>query len=106
MRGVPREARNKPKMAWRLIIDFELPSGGPARGTTIHRVRNFGETLYGEIKSSGLAEVSLKEVDKSTDQLCVHAIKTRKVKTVAAMVKSLLERHHLDDIARISQAKA
>jgi hypothetical protein len=93
-------------MAWRLIIDFELPSGGLARGTTIHRVRNFGEALFGEIKSSGLAELGIEEVDESTDRLCVHAIKSRKVRTVAAMVMSLPERQHLDDIARISQGKA
>jgi hypothetical protein len=90
-------------MAWQVVIDFELPPGGLARNTMIHRLRNFGEALWHEARTSGLAKVDLGEVDKATDQLCLREIKTRRVRTVMARVRGLLEDHHLSDVASVSQ---
>jgi hypothetical protein len=94
------------KMGFQIVIDFELPVDTLARWDIAHRIRNFGEDLYREFRGSTLAEFDLAEADKATDQLCVRTIKSRKVRTVAAIITKMLERHNLAEIALVSQRKA
>ena len=91
-------------MTWQIVIDFDLPAAHPARRDVGARILNFGEDLYRELRASGIAETEL--VDKATDRLCVRAVKTRKVRTVSAIILGMLERHNPADIAVMSPQKA
>jgi hypothetical protein len=93
-------------MAPDIVIDFEVPTESSARGDIIHRIRNFGEDLYRELKRSGLAEIDLAEVDRAIDQIRARTIKVRKVRTVSAFIARMLEQHNLAEIALLSQVKA
>jgi hypothetical protein len=93
-------------MAPDIVIDFEVPTDSSARADIVHRIRNFGEDLYRELKRSGLAEIDLDEVDRAIDQIHARAIKVRKVRTVSAFIAKMLEQHNLAEIAFVSQAKA
>jgi hypothetical protein len=92
-------------MAPDIVIDFELPTESSARGDIIHRIRNFGEDLYRELKRSGIAEIDLGEVDRATDQIRARKIRVRNVRTVSAFISGMLERHNLAGIARVSQVE-
>jgi hypothetical protein len=82
-------------MARQIIIDFDSPAD-------VHRVRNFGEDLYGACRDDGWASISLAEVDRATNQLRVTVRSARRVRRVAAMIEKLLERHHFTDTARLT----
>jgi hypothetical protein len=92
-------------MAWQIVIDFELPADTFGRSGLIHRIRNFGEDLYRAFRDSRQAHVDLEDIDRATDRICVTTIKNRQVRTVAGRIRKLLERHHLDDVARLTEVK-
>jgi len=94
------------EMAPDIVIDFELPTESSARGDIIHRIRNFGEDLYRELKRTGLAEIDLGEVDRAIDQIRARTIKARKVRTASAFIERMLVQHKLAEIALVSQVKA
>jgi hypothetical protein len=82
-------------MARHIIIDFE-----PGH---IHRMRNFGEALYHATREDGWASISLEEIDRATTQLRVTVLSRRRVRRTASAIQRLLERHHLADIARVTE---
>jgi hypothetical protein len=98
--------RPESNVTLQIVIDFRLPTESFARNQIVHRIGNFGEDLYGEFKQSDLANIDLAEVDRATDQLCVRAVKSRKVRIVTTIITKMLERHNLAEIALVSQRKA
>lgn len=83
-------------MPRQIIIDFE-----PGH---IHRMRNFGEALYRATREDGRASIGLEDVDRATTQLRVTVFPPRRLRRTLSMIEKLLERHHLADIARVSEA--
>lgn len=69
----------------------------------LHRVRNFGEDVWGELNRTSLGEASLEEIDSSIDQFKVTASK-RNVGVVTDLLKRLLKRHNLADQVKIERA--
>jgi hypothetical protein len=82
-------------MARQIIIDFE-----PGY---IHRMRNFGETLYRTLQEHGWGSISLHEIDSATTRLRVGVFPRRSVHQIAQMIQKLLVKHHLASIASISE---
>jgi hypothetical protein len=78
-----------------LLIEFEP-------GHT-HRIRNFGEALYSAFKEDDYALIALEEIDRATTQLHVRVRVNRQVRRISRLIQNLLERHHLVDIAQISE---
>jgi hypothetical protein len=90
-------------MARQLLIDFDLPALAKDRNALIHRVRNFGEELFHACKEDGWASVSLQEIDRATNQICVTVRSTRRIRRISSMIDKLLDSHGLAAIARLSQ---
>ena len=87
-------------MAREIVIDFTL---GMNRSSDLHRIRNFGEDLYRKCCDDQWASISLSEVDRATDQLRVSLCSGRRLRRIEQMIQKLLERHCLDEIARLSE---
>jgi hypothetical protein len=90
-------------MARQLLIDFDLPALIKDRNDLIHRVRNFSEELFHACKEDGWASVSLQEIDRATNQLCVTVRSARRVRRISSMIDKLLDSHGLAAIARLLQ---
>jgi hypothetical protein len=93
-------------MAWQIVIDFDLPADTFVRSSLIHRICNFGEDLNRAFRGTRLAQVDLADIDRATDRICMSAIKNRQVRTVSGRVRKILERHHLDEVARLTEVKS
>jgi hypothetical protein len=93
-------------MVWQIMIDFDVPVDTLAHNDLIHRIRNFGEDLYLAYRDSREAHVDLAEIDRAVDRICVTTIKNRRVRMVAGRIRKLLERHHLDNVARLTEVKS
>jgi hypothetical protein len=61
--------------------------------------------LYRTFRETREAHVDLAEIDGATDRMCVTTIKNRQLRTVSRVVEKLLERHHLEDVTRLSEDK-
>ena len=92
-------------MPWHIVIDFDLPAEGFARSSLISRIHDFGEDVWAAYRDSREAHVDLAEIDRATDRICVTTIKNRHVRKVAARIRTMLERHHLDEAARLTEVK-
>lgn len=69
----------------------------------LHRVRNFGEEVWGALSNAGLAEISIQEIDASRDHFVVSAEK-RNIGPVTEVLRRLLKRHNLEADVRIERA--
>ena len=87
-------------MARQIVINFIL---GPDRSSDIHRIRNFGEDLYRHCRNDGWASISIADIDRATDRVCVSVRSARRVRRTAQMIEKLLVQHCLRDIARLSE---
>jgi hypothetical protein len=92
-------------MAWQIVIDFALPADAAARSALMYRIWIFGEDLYGAFRNGRQASVDLEEIDRATDRICVRTIKNRQVRTVAGLIRKLLGRHHLEEVATLTEVK-
>jgi hypothetical protein len=88
-------------MARDIVIDFTL---GADQLSDISRIRDVGEELYRQCGDDHWASISLSEIDRATDQLRVLVRSARRLRRIEQMIKRLLERHRLDEIARLSEA--
>jgi hypothetical protein len=87
-------------MACEIAIDFDVC---PNEFSLVHRVRNFGESLYRVLLENGWASISLADIDKATNQLRVAVRSSRKVRRLSSLIEELLDRHGLVTIARLSR---
>ena len=92
-------------MAWRIVIEFELPPDASARNALMYGIWIFGEDLYGAFRNGRQARVDLADIDRATDRICVMHIKNRQVRTVASRIRKILERHHLEDVDTLTEVK-
>ncbi|MFT3987514.1 hypothetical protein [Aestuariivirga sp.] len=63
--------------------------------TLIHSVRNFGESVWRNLKTTGLGEMNLGDVDAATTQLTVYRIKARNVRRLQSWIEDEMKLHHL-----------
>jgi len=68
----------------------------------INRIRNFGEDLFRLASGLKWADVSLDEIDATTDEIRVKKIPASKARRMAQMVKPLLVHHFLIDDAEVT----
>jgi hypothetical protein len=62
-----------------------------ASSDLIHSFRNLGEDVYRALRDE--YDVSLEEIDVSVQEFCVRKISKREIRTVAARVRRIAERH-------------
>ncbi len=68
-----------------------------------HRVRNFGEDVWGELDRAGLGRASLEEIDRSIDAFNIEIAK-RNLGPATDLIHRLLKRHNLEQDVRIERA--
>jgi hypothetical protein len=79
-------------MPRQIVVEFR-PDADKASFT--HRVRNFGEDLYGVLRHDGRASVDLAEVDRATTLLRITVHSATRLGWAQDEIKKLLKRHHL-----------
>jgi len=69
----------------------------------VHKIRNFGEDLWGEFRKNGLAVMDIGAVDRAVNRICVVVNRSRYKTRALRVIKAKLVRHYLNDIAHISE---
>jgi hypothetical protein len=87
-------------MPHQIVIEF----GAPTPSLT-HRVRNFGEDLHRGFERTGAAAISLNDIDRATNHLCIVVHKIRHLGTATAFIEKTLRQHMLDDVAQVTRHK-
>ena len=68
----------------------------PPDSTLVHRFRNLGEEVFTALREE--CDVSLEEIDAATTTYHIREIHKRFVRTAAAIVRELLQKHHMSEI--------
>jgi hypothetical protein len=77
-------------MPWRIVMTF--PEKVSDRDNDLlHRVRNFGETVYRGLREEESAVISLDEVDRAIDTLVVNVKHNRDLKRITRMLEKTAE---------------
>ncbi len=92
-------------MSWRVTITFPEMVGDEG-SDLLHRVRNFGETLYGHFSASGGGSVDLKQVDTATTTLVVECVRKRDLGRTFQAVRQLAAKHFPERTPAITRDKA
>jgi hypothetical protein len=58
---------------------------------------------YSSLQEDGQAQIALEEIDRATTQLRVTVHANRQVRRISKLIDKLLERHHLAEIAHLSE---
>jgi hypothetical protein len=66
----------------------------------------FAEDLSLSLKSSGLGFLPMAEADAVKTHLHIRKIKTRELRRCIALIKQLLEKHHMTDEATVSEGSS
>jgi hypothetical protein len=75
-------------MSWRLTITF--PNMVTDKdGYLLHRVRNFGETLFRHFRDSNRGFIDLKQVDAATTRLIVTRIRSRDLRRTVKLIEQM-----------------
>jgi hypothetical protein len=80
-------------MSKSVVIHFEPDQDDEY--SLIHRLRNFGEDVFRQLRDNGWGEVSLHEVDRATEHFTVRSIKASKLRTLLRWVEQEAARQHL-----------
>lgn len=83
-------------MARTLKIQLVTPS--PDR---VFQFQNFGEDVYRALRDE--CEVSLQEIDAATSEFHLHGIHKREVRTIAAKVRKIAEKHLMSKIINVNE---
>ncbi|MEQ1950646.1 hypothetical protein [Mesorhizobium sp. CN2-181] len=67
----------------------------------IHRVQNFGEDVFRELRVTQWGEIDIHEVDTATDCLVVRRIANSKVRRLKAWIEREMARQHLKGLVEI-----
>lgn len=77
-------------MSWRVTITFPELATDEA-SDRLHRVRNFGETIFRYFRDNGRGFISLAQVDQATRILIVEGIRNRDLKRTLETLKQMAE---------------
>jgi hypothetical protein len=81
---------NPAGMSWRIVITFpEMVRDKD--NDLLHRVRNFGETLFRHFKENGRGSMSLEEIDRATDTLIVDRVRNADLKRTLRLLEQMAE---------------
>lgn len=75
-------------MAWRVTIIFPDHVGDEGIAL-LHRVRNFGETLFRHFRDTGRGLIELEQVDRATRSLVVERIRNRDLRRTVKLLEQM-----------------
>jgi hypothetical protein len=76
-------------------------STGPSGSWEHHQFRNFGEDVYRKLRDD--CEISIEEIDKSTNEFHLRKIHKRAVRTIAAQVRQISEKSKMSDVIEVEE---
>jgi len=76
------------QMSWRITIGFP-EMVGDEDSVIVHRVRNFGETLFHHFRDSNRGSIDLKQVDRATRSLVVERVRNRDLRRTVRLLEKL-----------------
>jgi len=81
------------------VLNIEISD--PPTPEVVHRFRNFGEEVWGELKET--CDVSLDEIDRATNNFKVSGVRKREVRTVTKMLQAAIKKHGFEGTATITE---
>lgn len=75
-------------MSWRITIEFPEMAGDEGNDL-LHRVRNFGETLFRHVRDSDRGAIELELVDAATRSLVIERIRNRDLRCTVQLLKRM-----------------
>ena len=92
-------------MSWRITIRFPDVVGDEDH-ELLHRVRNFGETLFRHFRDSDRGSIELEQVDVATRSLVVERIRNRDLRRTVRLIKEMAMAEFPERIPEIITDKA
>jgi len=83
-------------MAKILKVDLTAPSPD-----LVHQWRNFGEDVYRALREE--CEVSIDEIDASTNEFFLRGIHTQELRTITARVRKIAEKNLMSQIISVRE---
>jgi hypothetical protein len=77
-------------MSRTLKVELAVPNALSVQGM-VHNFHNFGEDVYRALQNE--CEVSIEEIDHSVSAFHLRGLKKRDVRSIAARVRKILEKH-------------
>ena len=92
-------------MSWRIVITFpEMVRDSD--NDLLHRVRNFGETLFRHFRDNGRGSMSLGQIDVATGTLIVERVRDADLKRTLLLLEQMAEVAFPERTPKITAAKA
>jgi len=83
-------------------VMIHFPQHQDDRDSLVHRLRNFGEVVFQQVKTEDWGRLSLAEVDRATTQFAVTEVKASKVRRLVDWINKEAERQHLQIAVEVS----
>ncbi|MBL8591966.1 MAG: hypothetical protein JNK01_04725 [Devosia sp.] len=81
-------------MSGTILIKFSAGPGEKA-GSLVHRLRNFGEEVFHQLRDTNWGEIGLDEVDLATSEFAVRGIKQAERRRLARWLQDEAARQQL-----------
>lgn len=86
-------------MARTLTIRFDIVQA--EQFSLMHRVQNFGEDVFRELRVTQWGEIDIHEVDRAMDCLVVRRVANSKLRRLKAWIEKEMVRQHIEGIVEI-----
>lgn len=80
---------------------LRITSTAPKGDFVVHQFRNFGERVYLALRAE--YDVSIAEIDASTDHFFVRKIHKREARTVTKLVRQIAEKEKMSDLVEVTE---
>jgi hypothetical protein len=92
-------------MSWRVTITF--PEMVHDEGNSLlHRVRNFGETLFHHFTNSKRGSIELRQIDRATRTLVVERVRGRDLRRTVHLIQQMAAAEFPERTPEITTEKA
>jgi len=81
-----------------IVIHFEPQDEDIA---FVHRLRNFGEDVWGQARKAGWGTVSIDEIDRATTQFSIRDVHAKKLRRLTTWIQREADLRHLRIIMEV-----
>jgi hypothetical protein len=83
-----------------VVIHFE--PGQDEQGRLVHRLRNFGEVVWRQVRNADWGSVSLDEVDRATTQFSITDVHAKKLRRLTTWIQQEADLQHLKIVMKVA----
>ena len=73
----------------------------PQSSWSVHQFRNFGESVYAALRDE--CEISIQEIDASTNEFHLRKIHKREVRAIMAKVRKMADKAQMSDVITVTE---